>query len=440
MKHIHIYIILLIGFGTCCNTAKAQNEKKELLNYSQAVSIALENNLLIKVENNKAEKASNRATSGNAGLLPTFSVASDIRYTDGVNASVGREIRHTSTSAGAELRYILFDGMGNINTFRKLKGEKQSAEFAQRAEIESIIVRVSDHFYNLATSYESLRIAEEGMKISSDRLAREKTKFEYGNVNKVAVLQAEVDLVSDSLLYLDMVNEVALAKGNLNTLLNREASYDFQIDPRVSTFMNLSVDQLKESALKQNATYLEYTKDTELSKLNLRITQATLYPSLSLNSSYGWNQVTQDEFNPQFDNPAATLNAGLTLSYNIFDGKKKSIERQNAKIDLENSQLLKDQYELDLKRDIENRYASYQNNLNKLRLQQSNLRVAELNFEQVKDRYSLGQMTATEFREAQLNYLEAQSNLVKARFTAKLDEIDLLRLSGGLLLKKYFSL
>ena len=55
------------------------------------------------------------------------------------------------------------------------------------------------------------------------------------------------------------------------------------------------------------------------------------------------------------------------------------------------------------------------------------------NFTQTEERIKSGQLTSIEFRQAQLNLLNAQTSLNNARFDAKLRETQLLQLVGKLI-------
>ena len=82
---------------------------------------------------------------------------------------------------------------------------------------------------------------------------------------------------------------------------------------------------------------------------------------------------------------------------------------------------------------MENNYQAYKNSLFVLKVQQKNLQPAQLNFNRTKELYDLGQVTTTQFREAQLNLIYAKNNILSAKYDAKINEIQLLRLSGKLL-------
>lgn len=80
-----------------------------------------------------------------------------------------------------------------------------------------------------------------------------------------------------------------------------------------------------------------------------------------------------------------------------------------------------------------NLYQDYQTSLFLLEKETLNLETAELNFERSKELFELGQITNTQFREAQLGVSRVQQNMVRLKIQAKRAEIQLMQLSGQLI-------
>lgn len=55
-----------------------------------------------------------------------------------------------------------------------------------------------------------------------------------------------------------------------------------------------------------------------------------------------------------------------------------------------------------------------------------------MNFDRTQELFQLGQVTTTQFREAQLNWIRAELRLINEKYTAKFAEVELYRLSGTL--------
>ncbi|MGB5388155.1 MAG: TolC family protein, partial [Eudoraea sp.] len=151
--------------------------------------------------------------------------------------------------------------------------------------------------------------------------------------------------------------------------------------------------------------------------------------------SYGWNlnQSAASAFFPGVNNSTLNLNLSAGLTWNLFDGGITTVQVRNAKIALENQELLKKQVELEVERDIENAIETYENRLTIYQIQEKAVITNQNNFERSREQYQLGRITSIEFRQAQINLLTAQTTKNLAKYDAKLAELQLLDLTGQLL-------
>ena len=127
------------------------------------------------------------------------------------------------------------------------------------------------------------------------------------------------------------------------------------------------------------------------------------------------------------------MNAGINLSWNLFDGGNTKTRVANAKIALENQKILKEQQIETIETTLKNAFEAYNNALFVLEAQKQNVLTNQNNFDRTQERYKLGQVTSIEFRQAQINLLSTQTAFNNAKYDAKLIELELLQLSGELL-------
>ena len=121
------------------------------------------------------------------------------------------------------------------------------------------------------------------------------------------------------------------------------------------------------------------------------------------------------------------------MSLNLFNGFRRETQIQNAMVSLKNNEESLDLAEKTLERDVMNLYQDYQTSLFLVEKEELNLETAELNFERSQELFDLGQITNTQFREAQLGVSRVQQNIVRLKVQAKLAEVQLLQLSGQLI-------
>ena len=88
---------------------------------------------------------------------------------------------------------------------------------------------------------------------------------------------------------------------------------------------------------------------------------------------------------------------------------------------------------ISVERDFNNAWDDYQNKLTIFRVQEENILTSKNNFDRTQEKFKLGQVTSIEFRQAQLNLLNAELSRNQAKYQAKIAELNLLLLSGELL-------
>lgn len=413
--------------------APAAAEDAPLLTFEEAVALALRRNPRIAVARNSAKIAKNNAHIGNAGLLPRLDLSGSAAYQESDPPS-GPGTELSSTGARMSASYTVFDGFGNIFRYRVLESEGRIGELEAREQIEGILTSVSAAYYGAASAYENLEIAGHLLEISRERLQRTKKRADFGQGGTVDVLAAEVDFNSDTVTVVQAEFAWEEARRNLNTLLDQKLSTEFMVERDVAFSKLEPADKMLEAAFGGNAAYLLSVETLNQARLSRNITRSAYLPELSLSASYGYDR-TVDEMDFSLDEPTKSWDVRATLSFNIFNGFQRRIDSRNAAIQLRSGELLEKQARLELERELANAYESYNNSLTVLNLERRNLESAKVNFKRTSELYNLGQVTSTQFREAQLNLIQAETNVSTATFNAKLDEIDLLRITGRLIRK-----
>lgn len=423
MKKI-TFIALIVSF-LGVNNIPAQ----ELLTFHKAVKLAFEHNLQINVAQNNALIAENSAHPGNAGLLPSLNLTG---VSNQQNGSMGSDETVSNLSAKFQASYTLFDGFGNIYRFKKLQKESEISRLNSRSLIEQTLLKVSSTYYSVASTEENLRIFRELLTISRERLQRTIKRSQFGQSNKVEILAAQVDFNNDSVTVTKAELWFEEAKRNLNALLNRDIRTYFSVDPNVEFIQLPELVQLQQTARERNAVYQSAKAAIKKAELNKSIANSSQLPRVDLSASYGYTGTSSD-FKGAFQDPYKTWTVGASLSLPLFNGFQTQIQIQNAEIEIKSRQFQKNEQKLTLEKEVLNSFEAYKNSRKILELNQQNLKAAELNFKRTEELYYLGQVTNTQFREAQLNLIQAKNSIAEAKYTAKIDQLTLLQISGQLI-------
>jgi outer membrane protein TolC len=181
-----------------------------------------------------------------------------------------------------------------------------------------------------------------------------------------------------------------------------------------------------------NVSLLQQDKNLLINEYDIKVAKSGYLPKIGLRGSYGWNyaQSAPSAFFPSINNSNLDLGLSVNLTWNIFDGGTSSVRIKNAKIALNNQEILKQQLELQIERDLMNALEIYQNRQVVFSIQEKNVETNQNNFDRSKEQFSLGSISSISFRQAQINLMNAQTNKNKAKYDAKLAELQLIQLTG----------
>ena len=443
MKHCYAIFWCLVIFQTAIfGQQPAQDLEDPILSKQEAIAYTLENNLGIQISENLREVGRNNANILNSGYLPTVTGLAggsiDRQNTEGqlangeVRTAEGVETRRYNASLNMD--YVLFDGLGRYYNYKAFQELSDQSELEVRQTIELTLLQLFTVYYEVARLEENTASLRETLDVSRNRLERARYQFEYGQNTGLDVLNAEVNVNTDSVNLLNAMQLLRNTKRDLNLILNRELTETFQADTSVTFIPSLRMEEIRTEAKTNNVRMLLAEKDILISEYDMKAARSGYLPTVGLTGSYGWNELTNN--NPLaflLQNTSTTLRGGINLTWNLFDGGRTITNSKNARINFENQDLLRKQTALEVDRDIQNSWGNYQNALFVLGVQQKNLQTNQNNFNRSKERYEVGQISSIEFRQAQVNLLLAELDRSQAKYNAKLAELQLLQVSGQLL-------
>ena len=430
-------LITILAVSTALG-AKAQ----EVYSLKQCIETGLERNYSIRIIRNEQLISDNNATQGNAGYLPTIDLSGGFsgtvnnnrnKLSDGTTEKENGVNSETENN-GLNVNWTVFDVFGIQTEYARLKELKKMGELDTRLTIEDFVATLSGEYYNMIRQHIRLRNLRSSLDLSRERVRIAEERYHIGSGSRMDLQQAQVDFNADSSNVLNQLEVVHTSRIRLNELMALD-NIDEQIALKDSVIRpNIFLDEIDlwQSTLASNASLLIAQKNQTLSELDYKKVKSRDYPYVKLNAGYGytanWYEVGATDLQQRLG-----LNYGLTVGLNLFDGLNRRRERRNARIQIENSQLKKQELELGLRADMSNLWMAYRNNLDLWSLEKENVIVALENHRIAIDRYKLGELSGIELREAQISLLEAEERQSIAEYSTKLCEISLLQLSGQIL-------
>lgn len=414
---------------------------QNILTAEEAMKLTLDHNYGIKVANSLVKVSENNANVLNSQYLPTVTgnagatINIDNTEAEFANGNVttldGAE--SSRYNASVNLNYVLFDGFGRKYNYKSLKEQYKLSELEARETIENTLLQLFTVYYSVAQLYENKQVLQQTLNISNDRLKRADYQFNYGQATKLDVLNAEVDINNDSINVINAKQELNNAKRDLNLVTGNALEEGFNVDTEINFVLPLDKSVLLQKALDQNITLQQVNKNILINQYELKTGKSEYLPTIGLTGSYGWNKNNNNAAAFLAVSTNTGLSGGLNLTWNLFDGGQTITRVKNAKVNLEIQELQKEELQLTVKRDFNNAWDDYQNKLTVLKIQDDNIVTSQNNFDRTFEKFKLGQINSIEFRQAQLNLINAELSRNQAKYQAKIAELELLRLSGELL-------
>jgi outer membrane protein TolC len=412
---------------------------QEPLDLEKALQLGLENNLQVKigVENRNLRELDKKIAAGslfmptlNANYLRSFATE-DVTQTFVSDPKNPREI-DAAKSKNKAYSFVGIYGFRpeSLLTIRRLGMLEEISDLDAKIIVENTVAGISTAYFRLILELQRLKVLQQTLFLSKARLDISQAQYELGGAGKRDYLAAQVDYNGDSSLLITQYQVIQNARVNLNELLAADPDTNFLIqDSTIAIGDRLALETLYESAFLENKLLLVNQRNNNEAFLRIKELQASRLPGINLNSSFN-NSVFNSDAGFLIQNERQGLNYGGTITFNLFSGLTLNRRIQSAKVNQRIQDYSLEQYEIQLKSDIQRAYNTYENNLGLLSIEQTNYQVAKENSEIALERFRLGIASYLEFRDAQVNLLSAENRLITSIFQIKQQEIELLRLSG----------
>jgi len=287
-KIFYLLALLSIPVGS----AFSQN----VLTAHDAVAIAMENNFDVLLTKKDVIIAKENATYGNAGILPNLTAnfsQSNSNQNSKQTQSTGevRELenaKNNSMNYGVSLGWTIFDGFGMFARYEKLNQLKERGDLELKSIILTTVGDVLNMYYTIVLEENLLHTIDSSIVISTDRLKTAENRFQIGKASKLEVLNVQVNLNADQSLRLKKLETIANLKTELNRLMARDLTIDFEVQYEFQFNENLEINALLEQATNQNIELQLIKLDKRLAELEQKDVRSKRLPVVRLNSGYNF--------------------------------------------------------------------------------------------------------------------------------------------------------
>ncbi|AEV31472.1 outer membrane protein [Owenweeksia hongkongensis DSM 17368] len=361
--------------------------------------------------------------------LPTQLLPGEIVGQPGTQIPVqfGTKFNATGTIEASQLLY-------NQQFFTGLQAANASEQLYELLKIqteEDVIYQVSTAYYQVLEIQASIN----ALQANVDRL---------NEVEKIMKVQQENDLITKTDYNRLKVNRINI-ETNLQTLKTAEEQSKNYLKLLMGMSMEQNISLIKGEDIEEiNLSTLQYEKEIpieiqlldkqyELNVLNKKSLQAGNYPSLAAFGQQSWN-AQRNEFN-FFDDSQSWFQQtviGVQLNVPLFSGLQRHHQVQQAKIDIEKTQLDLLYAERGKSMEYQNAREQLLNSMKSVEAQRENKDLAQEVYDQTQELYAEQVGSLTDLLDAETSWRESQINYIREILKFKKAELDLLRAQGQL--------
>jgi outer membrane protein len=429
IKFFAAFYFLFISFSVDAQT----------LTFDEAVRQMLSNNFDIQIVTNDNRIASELNNIGNAGFLPSLDINANFNrnitnakqeYFDGTDRDAVNAV-NSGVTASALLSWTLFDGFRMFAQKNILNSNERISEYNLRAVAEQGIIALAQVYYSIAVQEELLNAMRQSLDVSRERYSLANRRLDIGSGSRQEVIQALIDMNSDSATVLTQITSIQNLKTELNLILNRNIIDAVEVENNIPLDTTLVMANILSGSADENISLLRAREHVRVSQFQINNARSGFYPRVGVYAGYDFGRST-NETGLLRSNQMYGPTMGVFLQWNLFNGLRDYTNLQVQKIELETSGISEEKAGNENTARIIQAYRNYELAQNVLALQRINLENAGDNLDIALRKFELAAISSVEFRDIQLQQLQAQNRLLDAMYNIRIYELELKQLAGTL--------
>ena len=434
---------LFLGFITLTLTSMAQSAEQSalVLTLEQALEIALSENPTIKVAEQEIEIKRYAKQETYASLYPRFDATAQYQRVIAKQTMVMDFAGQTqSIKVGSDNSFNggITGSMPIVNAqlWKSLKVSVAdvvlAVEKARSSQID-MIEQVSQAYFSVLLAKESLMVYQRVYDNAVENNKNIKKRYEVGSVSEFDFISSNVSVQNAIPNVIEAQNSVVLTLWQLKALLGIDLKKNIDVAGSLADYeaqMNYAhtIDQLD---LKNNSTLKQLDIQEDMLNSALKITKLANVPTLSINAAYLYTALGNDGkfFQAKAWNPYSY--AGLQLNIPIFAGNQRRAATRQAKLNLSNLQLQRENAERQLQVAMVQSLNNMQTNVKKFSSAAATVGQAQRGYEIAVKRYEVGRGTLVDIDNSQLQLTQAELSRNSAIYNFLISKISLDKILGN---------
>lgn len=406
----------LIAFGV---TASAQQQSDALsLTLEQALEIALSENPTIKIADQEIEIKRYAKQGTYASLYPQIDATAQYQRViakQTMSMDFGGQTQSIKVGSDNSFSGGLTAAMPIINAqlWASLKVSALDVELAvekARSSRLDMVEQVTKAYYSVLLAKESLDVYKRVYDNAVENNKNVKKKYDVGSVSEYDLITSNVSVQNAIPNVFEAENSVTLTLWQLKALLGIDLQRNIDVVGSLMDYeqaMQYGYD-LAQLDLADNSTMKQLDLQTEQLKKALKITKLANVPTISINAAYLYTALGNDGkfFIRDAWNPYSY--AGVQLNIPIFAGNAKRAATRQARLNLSNIELQRENTERQLQVSIVQCVNSMDTSVKQFHSSNATVDQAKRGYDIAVKRYEVGSGTLVEIDNSQLALTKAE--------------------------------
>ncbi len=434
---------LFLGFITLTLTSMAQSAEQSALTLTleQAREIALSESPTIKVAEQEIEIKRYAKQETYSSLYPRFDATAQYQRVlakQTMSMDFGGQTQTIKVGSDNSFNGGVSASMPVVNAqlWESLKVSVADVmlaiEKARSSQID-MIEQVSQAFFSVLLAKESLVVYQRVYDNAVENNKNIKKRYEVGSVSEYDFISSNVSVQNAIPNVIEAQNSVVLALWQLKALLGIDLNKNIDVAGSLMDYeaqMNYAhtIGQLD---LSNNSTLKQLDIQEGMLESALKITKLANVPTLSINAAYLYTALGNDGkfFQAKAWNPYSY--AGVQLNIPIFAGNQRRAATRQARLNLSNLQLQRENAERQLQVAVVNSLNNMQTNVKKFSAAAATVGQAQRGYEIAVKRYEVGRGTLVDVDNSQLQLTQAELGRNSAVYNFLVAKISLDKILGS---------
>jgi len=416
---------------------------QKILSLEEAIANVLQKNFDIRLAKNDSTVAAIDYSYRNAAFLPRLNASAGTLWNTNSQKQTLADntkrdksgIKSNNVTAQVALSWTLFDGLKMFATRNRLEQLLEVGEVEIHRQIDTTVASTIDNYYDIVRQKQQLKAIEEQMSIDSERVRLAQYRLDIGAGAKPDLLQSKIDLNAQKSAQLQQQSLIEQLREQLNQSMGVPQFTVYDVIDTIIIKKDISLGDVLSYVDKNDPSVVIAKKNIDIAKIVLKETKADLFPIVSFNSAYNFNQTRNQAVLNNFStlfNQVKGLNYGFSATIPILNNFNTRRMVKQARWNIQYQGLVYDNVRSLTTLAVINAFQSYEEQKKELALEEENILLARENLDIVLQMYKLSAATLLQLKEAQQSLQDAYNRLIAARYNAKVSETQLLRLNGQL--------